>query len=138
MEKPKVWSWFLYNGRWALALLLAGIFSLWTKRGLIRIYRAFALWFGLLHHRKDNLVDDETLALRLKTCESCPIFYRPLRTCGTPVVKELRHHGCWCYMMEAAKLHEKQCYLDADISPGYPGGWEHAVQQARDSKPTGG
>jgi hypothetical protein len=114
-----------YNGRWAVALLVAGLFSCWTRRGWVKIFKAFALWFGLVRHR-DRLVAPEIYTLRLKTCEACSVFYRPLRTCGTPLNPELRSHGCWCYQPEAAKLADKECYLDAEIEPGYPGGWKHA------------
>ena len=127
----KVRSRLGHNLRWAAALLLAGLCSCWTRRGWVRIGRAAGLWFGLVG-KKDRLVDPATYARRIKACEQCVIFYKPLRTCGTPLKRELRPHGCWCFMDEAAKLHEKECYLDTDIQPGYPGGWrDTALQEQR-------
>jgi len=119
-----------YNARWAAALLLAGLFSIWTVLGWVRIAKAFGLWFGLVRH-KGKLVSRERLGLRLATCEKCALFYRPLKTCGTPVIKELRAMGCLCYMPEAAKLNDKRCYLDEHIESGYPGGWQHAGADPR-------
>jgi hypothetical protein len=117
-----------YNAKWAAALFLAGIFSLWTKRGLIRIYRAFALWFGLIRSGGKR-VPPEIYELRLKTCRECPLFYVELGTCGTPVKRDLRRVGCHCYLPEKAKYDDAKCYLDADIEPGYPGGWRDALSK---------
>jgi len=123
-------TWLKYHGRWMLALLVAGVASCWTRHGWHRIAKAFLLWFGLLKHRGPQTSPD-IYALRIQTCEKCPLFYAKLRTCGTPLKRMLRPYGCWCYMPEAAKLNEKQCYLDAEIEPGYPGGWTDAITRAR-------
>ena len=114
-----------YNGRWALALLLAGVFSIWTRQGWCRIGKAFGLWLGLVRHHEKR-VSLRRLERRLETCRKCPIYFKPLQTCGSPVIKRLRRVGCWCYCPESAKLNEKKCFLDSDIEPGYPGGWQHA------------
>ena len=131
MKNRQAWSWFRYNSSWALALLLAGLFSCWTPRGWRRIAKAFLLWFGFC--RSGANADAKTVAMRLATCDQCVLFYRPLGTCGTPIKRDLRGHGCWCYLLEKAKLKYAQCYLDSDIEPGYPGGWEDAAKRASDS-----
>lgn len=125
-------SWFTYNLRWASALFLAGIFSFWTARGWVRIGKAFALWFGVLKHPKGSQAPPEVVAIRLAACEKCACYFRPLHTCGTPVVPSLRKVGCWCYVPESAKFNAKRCYIDEFIEPGYPGGWIEAESKLRD------
>lgn len=60
-------------------------------------------------------VDSGVYKARLKACEGCVVFYRPLRTCGTP----LQNHdmGCWCQMEQKAKLAHARCWLRQEYGP---------------------
>lgn len=115
-----------YNLKWAAALLVAGGCSIWTPRGWQRIGRAFGLWFGLISSGGKR-VGENTRAVRLRTCRPCPLFFKPLETCGSPLRPDLRGYGCWCFLPEKAKYEESQCYLDTEVEPGTPGGWMHAT-----------
>ena len=117
-----------FNAQWTLALLVAGICSIWTRRGWARIAKAFLLWFGLI--QKAEYVPCGTYDQRLSTCRNCPVFYAPLQTCGSPLKKELKGLGCWCYMPAAAKLAAKQCYIDEYVEAGYKGGWQQAASRS--------
>ena len=129
-------QWLKYHARWSLALLVAAVFSLWTRRGWVRIGKAFGLWFGLVRHPKDSHASPEVVQRRLKACESCALYFRHLQTCGTPLIlnSERRKLGCWCFQPESAKLNAKRCYLDEFVEPGYPGGWDDAAARSHDSK----
>lgn len=35
---------------------------------------------------------------RLAACRKCPVFYAKLQTCGSPLIKDARDLGCFCYM----------------------------------------
>jgi len=113
-----------------LALLVAGLASIWTRRGCERIVKAFVLWFGVLKHPEDSRAPPEVVQIRLKACEGCVLFYARLRTCGTPLTRALRPYGCYCFMDEKAKLADAECYLDEYVEPGYPGGWEDTAARS--------
>ena len=55
------------------------------------------------------------IAGRMSVCQQCPIFYRPLQTCGTPLKKEDKSLGCWCYMAIKATSRHATCWLDDDV-----------------------
>jgi hypothetical protein len=96
---------------YALALLVAALFSDITERGTWRKVRAaVTLWFKLIEDGKR--VPASKLASRLAICARCPVFYKPLGTCGTPLIRELHDLGCWCRMAEKAKFERAQCWLD--------------------------
>lgn len=72
------------------ALLMAAIDDSWRK--LIGICKAL---------RTGQVVDDELKAKRLAACRECPLFFRPLATCGYP----FRDSGCHCWMpLKAGQL----------------------------------
>src|SRR5690348_6880498 len=52
---------------------------------------------------------------RLRQCYRCPMFNRPLRTCGSPGDVEkmegrIETIGCWCYMPVKATIPEVNCW----------------------------
>jgi len=53
---------------------------------------------------------------RLLACHACPLFYEPLRTCGTP---RLGPDGCWCHMPTKAST-VANCWA---FDKGRPYGW---------------
>jgi len=117
------------NLRLCLALLVAALFTNLTDRsGYLRIWRAVSLWWGALE--PDSTVSDSLRTARLNACQTCPLFYRPLQTCGTPLKKELRGLGCWCNMEAKAKLTDATCWIDDEL-PGNKYGWTaHGVNSA--------
>lgn len=75
----------------------------WARAGdLYRILR------DVLH---DEKVHPQDYRRRLACCAACPIYFKPLGTCGTPLKKELRTLGCWCVMSQKAKLRHATCWL---------------------------
>ena len=124
-----LWSRCRFNARWSAALLVAALFSIWSRHGWVRIGKAFGLWFGLFHGKA--FVSKEIAAFRLETCRKCPVFYAPLETCGSPLRKESRGLGCYCFQPVKVRLCDATCWLDDNIEPGYSGGWQHAIASAR-------
>ena len=58
---------------------------------------------------------------RLDFCQNCPIFYSPLRTCGSPLRWRDRDIGCWCQLDVKAGLPNATCWLrDKGVDRG---GW---------------
>ena len=105
------------------ALLIAGLFSdVTSRRGWERIWRAMALWWGGLS--EGSRVTEEVARRRLEVCHGCPIFYRPLGTCGTPLVWELREQGCWCNMQAKSRFQDATCWLDETLGKDAPYGWK--------------
>jgi hypothetical protein len=53
-------------------------------------------------------------AQRITRCEQCPIYYRPLRTCGSPMARKSwpngEKMGCFCYMPVKIKT-KCNCWL---------------------------
>jgi len=59
---------------------------------------------------------------RLKACQNCKIYFKPLKTCGTPFrfTKTTSTSGCWCFMPYKAAIPESTCWLDENYIKG---GW---------------
>jgi hypothetical protein len=96
----------------------ASPFSIWGWRN---IWGSFAVWIGFM--RQPYLASDKLVEARLAVCRACPIFYSPLRSCGSPLRKDLRGLGCYCNMEAKARLFYADCWYrihsgDADI--GWP------------------
>lgn len=108
--------------RWSLALLVAGLASIWTIHGWQRMGRALGLMVGLFHPKQ--YVPKKVSDARLRICERCPIYFRPMGTCGSPLSWSRRGTGCWCYMPIKAKLPDAECWLDAEDVKGFDYGWK--------------
>lgn len=94
------------------ALLVAGVAGIARPRVALRaLCRTVQLWIS--GFKEDGVVDLATYERRLFTCRQCPVFYRPLQTCGSPLSKRLRGLGCACHMPTKARLKDAWCYLDS-------------------------
>lgn len=99
---------------------MAAAFVLFDRQAVLRIMRFVKLWWTLKD--PDAYVSELHYQRRLITCERCPVFFKPLRTCGTPLKKDLRGIGCYCFMEAKAKLTHATCWLDDELGPN-PDGW---------------
>ncbi len=90
------------------ALLVAGIVS-WRSPSLAlrKIVAAFNSW-----RLFDTQADFWTKYRRYKVCRRCPLFYYPLRTCGTPLQKDLQSLGCYCNMESKVGFEAATCWID--------------------------
>lgn len=75
--------------------------------------------------------DPYTAASRYARCEKCPIFYKPLRTCGSPLDKELRGLGCHCSIPIKARLREATCWGDDNLGDEFVFGWKAVAKSGR-------
>lgn len=98
-----------------------------------RLGKAIKLWFGGL--KEGGKVSDEIYQLRIEACRQCPIAFQRfgLLTCGSPLVKELRHVGCFCSMPDKAKLTEATCWLDDTTGLDY--GWRRLLPAQKPAPP---
>jgi hypothetical protein len=95
--------------QFCLALLLAALFSEpFSQIGRDRIKKALRLWRTSI--LTGERVDGATADRRLAACQACPLWFKPLGTCGSP----LRDGdiGCWCWMRAKTKLRGAHCWLD--------------------------
>lgn len=60
---------------------------------------------------------------RMNICRKCPLFFEPLQTCGTPLIKVLRGLGCYCNMEQKAKYVRATCWIDDNIGTDDHRGW---------------
>lgn len=100
------------------AVVLAGLFGM--ERMRLRDY-LLAGWHVLLSLtiRRKNL-DPELKRRRLAHCETCPIRFPGLETCGSPV-SEKPELGCWCHLPTLAQDPKSTCWLDdhTDLQNGW-------------------
>lgn len=76
------------------AIIVAAVYGI--KRFTIRelLHAAHSVWIALTS--KDARDASRTLFIRrCLTCRRCPVFYKPLRTCGSPFSAR-PELGCWC------------------------------------------
>jgi|GEM_PF-2438822 len=118
----RLWSGLLGKLRLCAALLLAAAFTdVCSADAWRRVWRALALWLGLL--RGAARVDDRTARARLGVCRLCPIYWKPLGTCGSPLAADPQL-GCWCNMEEKVKFRGATCWLDDELGDdAAPLGW---------------
>lgn len=72
---------------------------------------------------KMHWADPFTAAARYKKCEACPIFYKPLHTCGSPFDREMKGTGCFCSMDYKKNIREATCWGDDNLGEDFKFGW---------------
>ena len=117
--------------RLCAALLLAAAYTdVFSADGWRRVWRAFALWFGLL--RGGSRASPDMMAARLQVCRLCPVYWPPLGTCGSPLAKDAKL-GCWCQMDEKVKFSDATCWLDYELGDdAAPLGWTANGQKPKE------
>ena len=73
----------------------------------------------------DDPVNEKIITERLNTCARCPVFYGPMKTCGSPRSAD-PDLGCWCYMPVKART-RANCWL---YDQRLPGGWHRSLNSA--------
>lgn len=120
----RIKKWTARRARLSAALVVAGVYCITNPaQSWMRIRDAVLVWFKAV--RSDEKASFWLYFRRMRACHRCPIFYRKLRTCGTPLLNDLRSVGCHCNMETKASIEEAECWLhefDArtDNSPGWP------------------
>jgi hypothetical protein len=85
--------------------------ALFNRRGKVSLWRRFKDLFWLLwDSRTAPKVDAVELEARNKACGECPIYYRPLMTCGSPFADDPAL-GCWCVLPIKARMKHARCWL---------------------------
>ena len=64
-----------------------------------------------------------TVYRRYRACNKCPIFYRPLRTCGSPLNKDFRGLGCYCSLESKTGIKAATCWADDNLGTDSTFGW---------------
>ena len=81
-------------------------------------------------------VDEATYRRRLSVCRSCPILYKPLFTCGSPLAlnqKDLNPQPCYCNMEAKALAKDATCYIDDTCGTEAPEnlGWKEIARETQ-------
>lgn len=103
--KGKTVTCFRFIGAVVIALLWApwgGPGNLWSRA-------RDAFWLAW-DSRMAPKVDASELLARNKACSDCPIHYRPLMTCGSPMAGDTSL-GCWCFMPFKSRMKHARCWL---------------------------
>lgn len=95
--------------RFAAAVILAALYGM-DRFSIKEMWQAARHVFVALTARRGR-VDRVTYFRRLRCCWRCPVFYPPLRTCGSPLAgnPEL---GCFCEEERKAAIPEATCWID--------------------------
>lgn len=104
--------------RMAAAFLVGAVYS-WNTPGLA-LRKLWAALSGWIWH---PTADSRRIYRRYRACRKCPLFYEPLRTCGTPMIEDLRQIGCWCNMEAKVTIHNAQCAIDENGLQDTGYGW---------------
>lgn len=96
--------------RLGAALFVAGVVS-WKspETAMVKIWRALTFWARFV--RKHERADFWRTFRRYRACRNCSLFYRPLRTCGSPLNSELSGVGCYCNMETKCGIKSAECWL---------------------------
>lgn len=90
--------------------------------------RVWAAWRLLVSPKKR--ADFWIVYRRYRTCRKCPVFYAPLRTCGTPLTKEFRGLGCYCSMESKSGIRDATCWADDSLHEPADFGWKMNATRA--------
>jgi len=122
--KPHSSAW--VDCQFILALLVAALFSELTRKSTwTRFYRAFQVLLGIWKS-SGKQAPVEVYEKRLATCSKCPLFYKPLATCSSPLKQDSKDLGCHCHLPTKARLAEARCWGDEFAGPDFAYGWEQA------------
>lgn len=91
--------------RFLAAICVGLIGSLFVQHAPITLH---GIWLMLRALAFGKRATPEQIQRRTCFCNQCPIFYRPLRTCGTPLRDS--DVGCWCCMEMKSKLADADCW----------------------------
>jgi hypothetical protein len=107
--------------RFILAVIVAVGWSPLSGKGNIWLRARDAFWLAW-DARTAPVADALEIAQRIHACRECPIFYRPLMTCGSPFHTD-PELGCFCYMPFKARMKNARCWLRIRRS-AVPWGWK--------------
>jgi len=97
------------NRQWAVAILVAALMShdkSWRDywRGVRGVWRA-------IFHRRLSKVHPDIAEARMAICRECPLFFKPLMTCGSPLAEYRPELGCGCFLPALTKMRDGHCWL---------------------------
>lgn len=105
--------------RLGAALFVAGVFSWRQPRvAVVKIWRAATFWVRFV--RKHERADFWQTYRRYRACRACPLFFMPLRTCGSPLADD-PELGCNCQMQVKSGIKDAQCWLLENDYADIPG-----------------
>ncbi len=96
--------------RFFAAILVA---ALWSDVLRLETYRrAWTALTVFFDYRQDgNRTPFWIVFRRMRVCQRCALYYKPLGTCSSPLKEGARDMGCWCFMPEKAAILEADCWL---------------------------
>lgn len=104
--------------KWIAAIFLAALGRFSWRRPWTVLKPGVAILMSLLPFTK---VAPAIYDRRMASCRSCPVFWRPLATCGSPLADDPKL-GCHCYLTRKNQLPEATCWA-RDKRPELNIGW---------------
>jgi len=98
-----------------------------TKKAWGRIAGFFRQMFQYVFF-KDKRASKKLFEQRMSACRACPVFYKRLETCGSPLDKELEGLGCWCALNLKARIKDSTCWMDDKMGDDSKNGWREAAK----------
>lgn len=101
------------NRRFFVAILLAAIYRMphMSAREVFKSCRMLVkalLWRGPAIGRWQYFK-------RMRACNRCFLYFRPLKTCGSPLMEGFESEGCGCYMPAKASDPKAVCWMDWEL-----------------------
>lgn len=87
--------------------------------------RAKWAWYLWQDSRNTMSVPFHRFHDRMSDCRRCEIYYKPLRTCGSPLTKK-PWLGCWCYVPLKNKMSSATCWARDKNMASVPG-WREGL-----------
>lgn len=96
------------------ALIVGGVYSCLKDGNCIAQF--FHVFHAVIFTRhKDHLLAE----MRVNHCKTkCPVYFKPLGTCGSPLKRGDDKRGCYCHMETKAELEDNCWAYDRDQGEG--------------------
>lgn len=111
-----------------LKAVVVGVwYAIWHRRNPLGRAVGFFRLLGQMARRQYSSYD--VVRDRNLECQKCPLFYRPLGTCGSPLDEENPDLGCWCHCRTKNKLKGATCWLREETRGKM--GWPETLYEQR-------
>lgn len=109
------------NKQFVAAVAIAGIYGQ-EKLGWIGLIKAGWVVLRAITTRNGKAAP-EVFEARMKCCEECPIYWLPLKTCGSPL-SDHPELGCGCFLPVKGLQPEATCWADDTFGEQATFGWK--------------
>lgn len=99
--------------RFLAAVFLAALFRM-PRMSAVEVFKAFRMVAKALLWRGPG-VDRWVYFRRLRACHRCPLYFKVLATCSSPLLEGYEDTGCHCFMPAKAADPRARCWQDEEL-----------------------